>query len=180
MKLETERLFLRPLQTSDIATLASLWADAEITRFMGGPRNYDEVYKSLTEDAQLQPQPMFDLCPVIEKETNQIVGHCGIIEKEVDSRDEHELVYVIAKSAWGKGYATEIAGAIKDDAFEHLGLKRIIALIDPMNPASARVAVKAGLQYEKDTLRPNDRIMQVFALDMPNRKYRRSPSGNGR
>ena len=173
MELETERLFLRPLQTSDIAALASLWADPEITRFMGGPRNYDEVHKDLTEDAQLQPQPKFDLWTVIEKATEQIVGHCGIIEKEVDDRDEHELVYVIAKCAWGQGYATEIASAIKDSAFEHLGLKRIIALIDPGNPASARVATKAGLQHEKDTVRPNGKTMQVFALDLVNRKYRR-------
>lgn len=165
MKLETERLFLRPLQTTDVAALASLWTDPEITQFMGGPRNYDEVYKELTEDARLKPPPAFDLWVVTEKATNQIVGHCGIIDKEVDGSNEFELIYVIARSAWGKGYATEIATAIKENAFKYLGLKRIIALINPMNPASARVAIKVGMQYEKDTIRPGGKIMQVFAMN---------------
>jgi len=163
MRLETERLYLRPLQVEDVVAITMLWTNPEITRFMGGPRNYDKVYKDLIEDAQLKPQPEFDLWVVIEKSTNQIVGHCGIIDKEVDGSSEFELIYVIARSAWEKGYATEIANAIKNNAFEYLGLKRIIALIDPMNPASARVATKVGLQYEKDTIRPSGKIMQIFA-----------------
>jgi RimJ/RimL family protein N-acetyltransferase len=164
MKLETERLFLRPIQIEDVATLSTLWTDPEVTRFMGGPRNYQELYKSLLEDVHARPQPKFDLWPVIEKTSRQVVGDCGIIDKEVDGSVEFELTYVLARSAWGKGYATEIATAIKDNAFKHLGLKRIIALIDPMNPASARVATKVGLLHEKDTVRPNGKTMQVFAL----------------
>ena len=163
MKLETERLILRPLQAEDVAELTTLWADPEITRFMGGPRNYEEVYESLTEDARLKPPPTFDLWPVIEKTSDQIVGHCGLIDKEVDGSIEFELVYVLVGSARGKGYATEIASAIKDNAFKHHGLKRIISLIDPMNPASACVATKVGMQYEKDTIRPNKKVMQIFA-----------------
>lgn len=164
MKLETERLFLRPIQVADVAALATLWTDPEVTRFMGGPRNYQELYKELSEDTRIKPCPKFGLWPVIEKATRQVVGHCGIIDKEVDGVTEFELVYVLTKSTWGKGYATEIATAIKDHAFKHFDLKRIIALIDPMNPTSARVATKVGLRYEKDTVRPNGKIMQVFTL----------------
>ena len=163
MKTEADRLLIRSIQEIDIESLAILWTDPKVTYYMGGPRNYEEVIKSLKEDIQAKRD--FDLWSVIEKETDQVIGHCGIIDKEVDSKKEYEIVYVIAKSAWGKGYATEAATGIKDYASKQLGLGRIIALIDPDNTRSERVAVKIGLIYEKDTIRPNGKTIKVYALD---------------
>lgn len=50
------------------------------------------------------------------------------------------------KKAWGRGYATEVAAAIRDHALGQLGCGRLIALINPANVASERVAVKIGLK----------------------------------
>jgi ribosomal-protein-alanine N-acetyltransferase len=169
MKIETDRLIIASLQEVDSEPLAALWADPDVTFYMGGPRNYEEVLRTLREDAQVNPPPVFDLWPVIEKKTNQIVGDCGILEKDIDGRDEHELVYVLARSAWGKGLATEVATALKDYAFDELGLKRVVALIDRDNLKSERVATKIGLRYEKDTVRPNGKIMRLFALNVEDR-----------
>ena len=130
------------------------------------PVNYEELLKELGEDAQLNPQPAFNLWPVIEKETGEIIGHCGILEKEIEGRNQYEIVYVLAKSAWGKGFATEVASSLKDYAFNQLGLKRITALIDPDNQKSETVATKIGLRYEKDTVRPNGKSMRLFALNI--------------
>jgi len=164
MKLETERLLIRSMQESDAVSLARLWTDAEVTQFIGGPRNYDELLQELLKDAQIKPPPDIDLWPVIEKATNQIIGHCGFVDKDVDGRTEFDLTYVLVKSAWGKGYATEAATSLRDYAFGQLSLKRIIALIDPRNKASEHVAKKTGLYYERDTLRPTGKTMHVFAL----------------
>ena len=164
MRLETKRLLLRTLQNTDLIALATLWSDIEVTRFMGGPRDYQTIFKILQEDLNKNPASQFDLWPVVEKATGEVVGHCGILGKEVDDREEFELVYVFAKSIWRKGYATEIASSLKEYAFEQLGLNRIIALIDPLNPASSHVAQKVGFQYEKDTIRPEGNVMQVFSL----------------
>jgi hypothetical protein len=51
---------------------------------MGGPRNHQELYNELLEDTRIKPYPKFDLWPVVEKAKRQVVGHCGIIDKEVD------------------------------------------------------------------------------------------------
>jgi ribosomal-protein-alanine N-acetyltransferase len=134
---------------------------------MGGPRNSEEVCASLEQDAQADPAPPFDLWPVIENATGNIIGHCGILDKMVDDQTEYELVYVFAALSWGKGYATEAATAIKRYAFERLGLERIVALIDPENAASERVAVKVNMRYERDTLRPSGKrcvYMQPTAI----------------
>jgi RimJ/RimL family protein N-acetyltransferase len=153
------------LKKPDVPVLASLWIDPEVTRFIGGPRVYDEVYKNLIEDSLITPEPVYDLWPVVERSTNRIVGHCGIIDKEIDKVVEYDLTYVFFPSAWGKGYATEIAISLKDYAFRTLRLSRIIALIDPMNKASIHVANKVELYFEKETHRPNEKIMHVYSLD---------------
>ena len=145
MKLETERLILRPLEVADAVACSKLWTDPEVTRYMGGPRNYEEIYAEFVKDARDESPPKFDLWPVVEKSTGKIIGNCGLIDKEVDGQVEFDLTYVLVKSAWGKGYATEVAIAIADYAFQQLGLKRIIALIDPANTASLRVAMKLSL-----------------------------------
>jgi RimJ/RimL family protein N-acetyltransferase len=169
MRIETDRLIVRSNQEVDAEPLAALWADPEVTYYMGGPRNYEEILKILGEDAQVDPQPACDLWPVIEKETGLMIGTGGILEKDIEGRNQYEVIYVLAKSAWGKGFATELASSLKDYAFKELGLKRITALIDPDNQESERVATKIGLRYEKDTVRPNGRIMRLFALNIGDR-----------
>jgi ribosomal-protein-alanine N-acetyltransferase len=166
MNIETDRLIIKSNQEVDLEPLAALWADPEVTYYMGGPRNYEEILKILREDAQVNPQPAFDLWPVIEKEPDQIIGTAGILEKDIEGRNQYEIIYVLSKSAWGKGFATEVASALKDYAFNELGLRRITALIDPRNEKSEIVATKIGLRYEKDTVRPNGKKMRLFALNI--------------
>lgn len=164
IQLETARLLLRPLQLEDAPTLALLWSDPDVTRYEGGPRKYDELIKLLEADARCTTPSDFDMLPVVEKSTGTVIGYCGLLDKAVDGKPEIELAYTFAKSAWGKGYATEMAIALKDDAFNRLGLERIISLIDPENIASQFVAQKVGMQYEKTTLRPGGRTLRVYAV----------------
>ena len=162
MHIETPRLLLRDLVQADAGPLASIWADPEVTRFMGGPRDGAQVRASLVEDASTPKQLDIDLRPVIEKATGAVIGDCGLLEKDVDGKREIELVYVFAPDVWGRGYATEMAGAVKRYAFTELGLERLIALIDPENASSERVAVRIGMRYERETLRPGGKLMKVY------------------
>jgi ribosomal-protein-alanine N-acetyltransferase len=155
MRIETERLLLRPLQAADAPAIARIWADSDFTRYMGGPRDFDKVRTSLEADALAEQPSQYDLWPVIEKTSGVIVGHCGLLDKIIDERTEVELVYVLAASTWSKGYATEIALALKDYAFTQLGLRRVVALIDPENTASEHVAIKVNMVFEKATIRPD-------------------------
>lgn len=82
---------------------------------------------------------------MVEKATGAVIGHCGLLEKEIEGRSEIELVYVLAPGVWGRGYATEAGRAIKAYALASLGCDRLVALIHPDNPASERVAEKLGL-----------------------------------
>jgi ribosomal-protein-alanine N-acetyltransferase len=122
------------------------------------------VRQILEEELAAGLAEAFDLWPVIEKATGRVVGHCGLLEKEVAGRDEIELVYVLDRRVWGQGYATEIASAIRDHAFERLGVTRLISLIDPENAASERVARKVGLFFEREVVRPGGKVMRVYVV----------------
>ena len=114
MQIETERLRIRSLEVADAFPLAAIWSDPEVTRHMGGPRDFAAIREGLEEDAQAGDQAVMDLWTVVEKASGQVIGHCGFLEKDVDGRAEIELIYVFASDAWGKGYATEAALALRE------------------------------------------------------------------
>jgi len=178
--LETERLRLRELRADDLPALIGLWTDPEVTRFAGGPREADAVRSALEEDLADPGGERFNLWPVEEKATGRIVGHCGLLDKEIDGVTEIELAYFLARSAWGKGYATEIAGALRDHAFEEMDLPRLVSLVDPENAASERVAMKMGMRWERDLVRPNGALRSVYAIGRGPGRALRQPRISGR
>ncbi len=165
MHLKTGRLQLRLLTPTDIPSLIELWTNPEVTRYMGGPRDAAKLQQGFTEDLNNPIPETYDLWPVIETSTGQVVGHCGLLAKEIDHQPELELIYLIVQSAWGQGYATEITLALKQYAVEQLKLSRLVALIDPHNTASERVALKVGLQFEKMVTRPGGKVMKLYAVN---------------
>jgi ribosomal-protein-alanine N-acetyltransferase len=167
MRIETDRLLLRDLRKDDLDALAALWTDPDVTRYMGGPRDPARIRDMLAEDLPVDPPDPFSLWPVIEKATGQIVGHCGLLEKEIDGRDEVDLTYVFARPAWGRGYATEIATALRDYAFAQLGLAQLVAVIDHENTGSQKVAAKVGMRYEKDSLRSDGVMRRIYMMEAP-------------
>ncbi len=169
-QIETARLMLRSLQASDVDVLVGLWSDPEVTHYMGGPRDSAQVRRTLEDELQAHTEDHIHFWVVVEKVSRRVVGDCGLIRKDVDGRAEIELTYVIAPDAWGKGYGTEAAAGVCDDAFGRLGVARLIALIDPENAASARVAEKIGMQLEKETLRPSGAVRRVYAMQAPRRR----------
>lgn len=163
MRIETPRLLLRDMRAEDIPALVALWTDAEVTRFMGGPRRPAFLRETFEQALAQGPEP-WDLYPVIELSTGALIGHCGLLDKEIEGVVEIELVYVLARAWWGRGYATEISRAIVQDALTRQGLRRLVALIDPANAASERVATKVGIKFEREVLRPGGRMLRLYAM----------------
>ena len=74
------------------------------------------------------------------------LGHGALLR----DGDALELGYVLPRSAWGRGYATEIGGAIVAFAARPvgeggLGRRRLVATVDVSHPPSIRVLEKLGL-----------------------------------
>jgi len=167
--LETERLVLGRQQAADVSFLTDIWADPEVTRYLGGPRERGWLQSEFGQTAANPFAHPHDLWPVFEKETGRGVGHCGLLEKEVDGKAEIELNYIFAASAWGRGYATEMGRALAQLAFETEGLERLVALIEPANESSERVAIKIGMRFVKDVARSGGALRKLYAIDSPSR-----------
>ncbi|HNT53684.1 MAG TPA: GNAT family N-acetyltransferase [Anaerolineaceae bacterium] len=162
--LETERLILRYQEAADIAFLVDLWSDPVATRYLGGPRERDWLAQVFAETAANPQAEPYDLWPVVDKSSGHLVGHCGLLDKDIDGRVEIELNYMFYPTAWGQGYAVEIGRALLAHAFQNLGLKQLVALIEPANTASIRVAEKLGMRRAREIIRPGGAKRLLFVL----------------
>jgi RimJ/RimL family protein N-acetyltransferase len=151
--LETKRLLFRHLVPGDLDDLYALYCDPDVVRHIpDAPRTYDEAREELEWHQHGHPKhPELGLWATIHKATGLFIGRCGLLPWTLDGRFEVEVAYLVAKAHWGQGLGTEAAQAILTYAFEHLGLPRLVCLIEPGNIASVRVAEKIGMTLEKET-----------------------------
>jgi [ribosomal protein S5]-alanine N-acetyltransferase len=148
--LTTERLLLRPFHILDAEPLYSIFCDGEVMRFSDGVKTKEWVQTWLE---RYYATWGFGPYAVVEKHNHGVIGYCGLFYfPDVNGQPEVELGYRLARSSWGQGYATEAACAVRDYAFYRLGINRLIAMIDPSNVASIRVAEKIGMHYETEAL----------------------------
>lgn len=163
IRIETERLVLRNTDAGDVDALVRMWTDPVVTQFMGGPKDRGWLERNFSEDAANPDPLLFDQWPVIEKLSGKLIGYCGLLDKEVEGQPEVELVYVFLPEAWGKGYATEIALALREHALRRMDLRRLIALIEPENRASIKVAERVGFRADRKVMRGDaERILYVY------------------
>ena len=64
-----------------------------------------------------------------------------------DQQPDIEVGYTLTKTAWSKGYATELSNALIHWGFEHLTVERLVGVINPSNEKSRRVLEKIGMNY---------------------------------
>lgn len=165
--LETERLVLRYQTAADVDFLTDLWSDPEVTRFLGGPREKEWLQSVFEETAENPKSEIYDLWPLVEKTGGAPVGHCGLLEKEIEGRKLVELNYILHPSVWGRGYAVEIGRALVRHALEVRGLRELIALIHPDNEPSERTARRIGMHYAHGVTRHGGAERKVYRITKP-------------
>lgn len=166
MTLETIRLLLRPITPDDLTDLLAIWGNPDAMRFFPKTLDRDEMKAWIERVLARYEQCGFGVCAVIEKQSGQFVGDCGLYFQEVEGVEELEVLYHFNPQHWGQGYATEAARACMDFAFAQLGRKRIISMIRPENLPSRRVAERNGLQIEKEIFWRGYQHF-VYALEKP-------------
>lgn len=159
--IETERLRLRPWALGDLDDILSYATDEEWARFLPvpipyGPADGEEfLARQVLLDRKVHPSWAVVL-------DGSVIGGTN-----VRFQFEHalgEMGYSIARRHWGRGYATEAAGAVIDAAFRtHPDLERLRAMADARNTASLRVLEKVGMT--KEGLLRRNRIMRDESVD---------------
>ncbi len=167
VELETARLRLRQWREEDLDAYARICADPEVMRYMGGgPLTRDETERRVEKIVRSWEERGFGLWAVEYKETGTFIGRIGLQYHEEWPEGEHktEVSWLLDRSFWGRGFATEGARASVRYGFEELGLERIISIALPQNLASRRVMEKTGLTLRGRT-RWRDHDMVWYAID---------------
>jgi RimJ/RimL family protein N-acetyltransferase len=164
--LETERLKLRGHRLDDFADCAAMWADAAVTRFIGGkPLSDEEAWTKFLRYAGHWALLGFGYWVAEEKATGKFVGELGFAdykrEIEPSLKGTPEIGWVLAAAFHGKGYATEAVRAVVEwgDSYfikrhlegPHVERPRTACIIAPENVASIRVAEKCGYRQSQLT-----------------------------
>jgi len=149
--LETQRLLFRHLTLDDLEELYALYSDPEIRKyFPEGVLKLDDTREELEWHMHGHPDyPKLGLWATIQKETGKFIGRCGLLPWEIEGKSEVEIAYLLDKSFWHQGLATEAANGIMHYAFWTLNLPRLICLIDPENIPSQKVAERIGMTLER-------------------------------
>jgi RimJ/RimL family protein N-acetyltransferase len=145
LAIETPRLRLRPPEAADLDAFVEIHEDPEVLRYLttvgqtSGRAAGWRIIALLVGHWHLRGYGQWT---VIEKATNLIVGRVGPWHPE--GWPGIELGWIIRRSHWNLGYATEAARAARDHAFSAIDTPHLISMIHPDNAASIRVAEKLG------------------------------------
>jgi RimJ/RimL family protein N-acetyltransferase len=152
--IETERLVLRHFRLTDVEAMNRVFGDAEVMRFGDGVQTSQWVHDWLHRCLETYRQKSgIGPWAVEKKDGANTIGYCGLFHiPDVCGQPEVEIGYRLARDYWGQGYAMEAVLAVRDYGFKTLAIPRLIAMIDPQNVASIRVAEKVGMRYEKDVM----------------------------
>lgn len=146
--LRTDRLDLRLPVEADRSVFVDLFCRDDFMVFSAGTMSLaaaNDRFDEMLENARDLP---FAKQPVVLRETGQIVGYSGVAWFEYEDRRRLEFGYRLIPEARGRGHATEAGRAILDLAAESFD-GELLAMIDPSNAASKRVAAKLGFEFWK-------------------------------
>ncbi len=149
MKLETERLIIRPIKLDDKNEIFEYRSDAETNKYQGWiPKTIDDVETFLGKISKQinEPETWFQFV-LIEKETQKVVGDLGIHFFGKENK-QVEIGCTLNKVFQNKGYATESVKKVIDYLFKELNKHRIITSIDPDNENSIRLVERIGFRKE--------------------------------
>jgi RimJ/RimL family protein N-acetyltransferase len=144
IRIETDRLILRPPVQEDFVAYAANMADKEASHFIGGPQTRAVAWRGFLSLAGAWMIQGFSMFSVIEKSSGRWIGRLGPWHPE--GWPGTEVGWGLAREAWGKGYAYEGSVAAIDWAFEHLGWSEVIHSINVDNVASQVLAKRLGSQ----------------------------------
>ena len=149
--LETKRLYLRKLVPSDFESLCKILKDEKTMYAYEGAFSDYEVCAWLKNQIDRYQKWGFGLWAVILKETDEMIGQCGLTLQKWHEAEVLEIGYLFNRDFWHQGFAIEAARGCKRYAFEVLKAKEVCSIIRDSNTPSQKVALRNGM-VKKDAM----------------------------
>jgi RimJ/RimL family protein N-acetyltransferase len=162
LELETDRLLLRPLVENDWEMALETFMDPEVMKFVADVGSEEALAEEMKTAIRRGAGGRIGVWCVLQRETGEKLGTAILLPLPIEEDDtdwslvqedrypdaDIEVGYILKRSAWGNGYATEACRRLVQFAFEETELDEIVAVTDPRNAASQEVLRKCGLRDE--------------------------------
>jgi RimJ/RimL family protein N-acetyltransferase len=181
--LETERLILRAWRESDREPFAALTADPEVMRFFPSVLTREESDALADKIEEHMRAHGFTFWAVEERTSGAFVGFVGLARTPFEAHFTPcvEIGWRLAKSAWGKGYASEAARESLRFGFEELGLDEIVSFTAESNVPSRKVMERIGMRrdpraFDHPRVAPGHPLCRHVLYRLPREVWKRRPT----
>jgi RimJ/RimL family protein N-acetyltransferase len=152
LRLRTDRLVLRPVDAGDLDDVHALHNDEAVMRYLSRERARREDVRDTVLPAMLaweRRHPAWGYSAAIGSATGAFLG--WVLFRPATDRPpapgELEIGWRLARSAWGRGYATEAAAAVLHHGFAELDVRSVFAVTMAVNTPSRRVMERLGMRH---------------------------------
>jgi ribosomal-protein-alanine N-acetyltransferase len=163
MIFETDRLYVRQWQDTDLQNLHRLYSDRAIMEYIRPVLTIEETKqifdKQITEYSASQYVGRY---LILEKNSDSFVGI--FLLRKPENRDGIEIGYAFRLQDWGKGFATEIVKEGVQYIFTATEFSSIYAFTGMQNVNSKNVLIKSGFTFLENIIEDSEEL-NVFSLD---------------
>jgi RimJ/RimL family protein N-acetyltransferase len=169
---ETTRLLLRVPELADADAFIGIFWDPEVVEqkqvtLTEPPGGLDLALKNTKGMLRQWELRGYGHWSVIEKATGHLIGCVGFYHPQRQWPGV-DLGWVVHRSRWGHGFATEAATAALRWAWENTQIERIVSLIAPEDHRSIRIATKIGQRFERADVDPvHGEPVHVYSIGRP-------------
>jgi len=146
---ETERLLLRPVRDGDVNQVYAIYSDVVALEYFAREplESRDEAEKMVAESLVPDLDQKARVWAICLGDNDLMIGTFTLFHIDEANR-RAEVGYILDRSSWGKGYASEALQRIIDHCFDDLGFARLEADVDPENAGSLKLLERHGFERE--------------------------------
>ena len=166
----TARLLLRMPELADAEAFMEIMWDPEIVKWKQvtlyePPGDLSLALRNTSDMIRQWELRGYGQWAVVENATGYVIGCVGFYHPQRPWPGV-DLGWVFHRSRWGRGFATEAAGAAVEWAWRHTQVDRVVSLITPGDRRSIGVATKVGARFERaDTDPVHGEPVHVYSIE---------------
>lgn len=143
----TERLLLRPMEPADEDSIAILFSDVDVRRYLGGALTPEVARRRASVTSEGKSERFWGQFSVVERASGSVIGMAGFD----DQRSRWQLNYEFRPEWWGRGLALEATAAILKWFWSQKSVEtEVIAVTQVANESSCRLLAKLGAQPSRE------------------------------
>lgn len=151
--LQTDRLIATRLTEADRALIAAMHQDADAMSRIGGVRDEASTDRYMAFNLRHWAEKGFGVYLLRDRANGAFIGRAGMRHRPPAEGEGVEIVYALLPAAQGLGLGPEFLVCLLEQARGPLGLAAVVAVIEPENTPSLRVAKRAGFQVTGEVMR---------------------------